>query len=129
MNDRLAAWHDAVERQLNPPDPKRGPFHPAGTFVTGFTQTGLFVSSSHKGHVFELVSDPIEAEWTNSGKQQRVGCIVCGDIIIPMTDCEFLTIKATPADVERAISEVRLWQGRLASALQKLTEWRNSHAG
>lgn len=99
----------------SPPKQRTKP-RPKGTVVTGHTQSGIFGFPTHKDHgLFSIASDPVKADWSNSGYQQDVICVTCGTEIV-MVDSEFLMVKATKAQVQQAMRDITKCRNILLAA-------------
>lgn len=80
--------------------PTRAGALPLGTVVTGINSRGLLGFVGHKDHLFELISDPKDAEFTNGGYQQEVLCLVDGARWLH-SDGEFLQREASEEKLAR----------------------------
>lgn len=96
---------------------------PAGSIVTGFTQTGIYGFPQHKGHgVFEILTPPVSNDLPNGGYFQDVECVVCGSQMVTV-DSEFLMIKATKEQVIQGMHEITKARNRLLAARRRYNSW------
>lgn len=78
----------------------------AGSWVTGRTPTGIFGFSGHKGHIFELLTEPADRSPSNSGYGQDVACILDGEVFKEV-DGEFLQELADREALLRVDGDLR----------------------
>lgn len=110
-----------------PPKPpkKRTRPYPAGTLVTGSSQTGIFGFPEHRQHggmfMLEDTATTAEDNTSNSGFHQAARCVLCGTEWDGV-DCEFLMVRVTKAQMRAAIKLINEARAHLLKAKIELRE-------